>query len=165
MGKKSASAGSKLRAAAYKAKDSRTINAKRRLERHLKKHPEDAQAQAALKGVATRKFRVKPVNKNGWVKETLRASMIYVPYLTGKGQAIALRAPEQLDLMLRTHSQPVALTKTNAKAYAQMLRFTAKSPYHATPVVVTKKVDGQVETEIVLKHTAVTSNFKGVKAA
>lgn len=34
---------------AYKAKSSRSVNRTAKLKRHLKKHPEDAQAQAALK--------------------------------------------------------------------------------------------------------------------
>jgi hypothetical protein len=43
-------------------------NRKIRLERHLSKHPEDAQAQAALKNIH---FRPKaPLNRLGWIDRT-----------------------------------------------------------------------------------------------
>ena len=161
MGKKSGSAGSKLRFGAYKALDKRTANAKRRLARHLKKHPGDEQAEVALKGVATRKFRTKPNNKGGWVTEKLRSAMVYVPYLTAKGMPIALKFPEQLPTLLNSHSQSVPLIRSNVKGYAQMLRYTGKSPFHPIPVLVSKKVKGQEVTEILVQHTSKLSNFKG----
>ena len=161
MGKKSGSAGDKAKFTAYKATGRVTINAKRRLERHLKKHPEDAQAQAALKGVASRKFRTKPNSKGGWVTESLRASMVYVPYLTAKGSPIALKAPEQVEAMLRLHGQNVALTRTNTKGYAQLLKFTKVSDFHQIPVLEVKKVKGQEVTDIVWKHTSKYSNYQG----
>ena len=161
MGKKSGSAGDKARFGAYKATNRAVVNAKRKIERHLKKHPEDAQAQAALKNVATKKLRAKPGNKGGWVTESLRSTMVYIPYLTGKGTPIALKAPEQVEAMLRLYGQSVALTKTNTKAYAQMLKFTKVSAFHQVPVVVVKKVKGQEVAETVWKHTSKKSNYQG----
>lgn len=161
MGKKSSSAGDKLRFGSYKTGNRAVLNAKRRLERHLKKHPEDAQAQSALKGVATRTLRSKPNNKGGWVTETLRATMVYVPYLTAKGTPIVLKAPEQAEAMLRLYGQGVPLTKTNTKAYAQMLKFTKVSAFHPVPVVEVKKVKGQDVATTVWKHTAKESNYQG----
>ena len=161
MGKKSGSAGSKARFGAYQTTGRAVANAKRRLERHLKKHPEDTQATKALSGVTTRKFRTKPTTKGGWVIESLRSSMVYVPYLTGKGLPIVLKSPEQAEAMLRIHGQPVALTKTNVRGYAQMLKFTRNSAFHPVPTTEIKKVDGQDVAVVVWKHTTKLSNYQG----
>ena len=161
MGKKSGSAGDKAKFGAYKATNRAVVNAKRKIERHLKKHPEDAQAQAALKNVATKKLRAKPGNKGGWVTESLRSTMVYIPYLTGKGSPIALKAPEQVEAMLRLYGQGVALTKTNTKGYAQMLKFTKVSAFYQVPVVEVKKVKGQEVATTVWKHTSKESNYQG----
>lgn len=161
MGKKSGSAGDKAKFSAYKTTNRVVVNAKRKIERHLKKHPEDAQAQAALKNVATKKLRTKPNNKGGWVTESLRSTMVYIPYLTGKGSPITLKAPEQVEAMLRLYGQGVALTKTNTKGYAQMLKFTKVSSFHQVPVVEVKKVKGQEVATTVWKHTSKDSNYQG----
>lgn len=161
MGKKSGSAGDKAQFGAYKTTNRAVVNAKRRIERHLKKHPEDAQAQAALKGVATKTLRSKPNTKGGWVTESLRSSMVYIPYLTAKGSPIALKAPEQVEAMLRLHGQGAPLTRINTKGYAQLLKFTKVSDFHQIPVLEVKKVKGQEVTDIVWKHTSKYSNYQG----
>lgn len=161
MAKKSGSAADKARATAYKALDKRTLNAKIRLARHLKKHPEDEQAQAALAGAGSRKFRTKPNSKGGWVTEKLRNAMLYVPYLTAKGMPIGLRFPEQLGSFLNSHGQSVPLTRTNTKAYAQLVRYQGKAPFHLTPVTVVKKTKDGEEVSLELKHISKLSNFKG----
>lgn len=71
MAKKGSTAGQKTRYAAYKAKDTVTKNAKLRLARHLKKHPDDAQAQAAT----PRRTRKTPTARLGWVKDNVRSAL------------------------------------------------------------------------------------------
>lgn len=71
MAKKGSNAGQKGRYAAYKAKDNVTKNAKRKLERHLKKHPNDAQAQAASPG----RTRKTPNVRCGWVTDGVKDAL------------------------------------------------------------------------------------------
>ena len=71
MAKKGSTAGQKLRYSAYKAKDNVTKNAKRKLERHLKKHPNDAQAAAAT----PRRTRKTPTARFGWVKDGVKDAL------------------------------------------------------------------------------------------
>lgn len=161
MGKKSGSAGSKLRFTAYKSLDKRTTNAKLRLMRHLKKHPGDAQAEDALKNVGSRTFRTAPKTKGGWVTDTLRSAMLYIPYLTGKGTPIALKFPEQIPSLLHSHSQSIPLTRENVKGFAGALRYSKNAPFMKVPVIERKKVKGEEVLELVVKHTSKLSNFKG----
>ena len=61
----------KSQATAYKALDKAATNKTRKLKKHLKKHPNDAQGQEALrKGVG--RTRKNPIAKNGWVTEGVR---------------------------------------------------------------------------------------------
>jgi hypothetical protein len=74
MAKKGSTAGQKGRYAAYKAKDNVTKNAKRKLERHLKKHPNDTQGKNALeKGVG--RTRKTPNTRLGWVSEGVKDAL------------------------------------------------------------------------------------------
>lgn len=74
MAKKGSTAGQKNRYAAYKAKDNVTRNAKRKLERHLKKHPKDEQGKTALeKGVG--RTRKTPSARFGWVTDGIKSAL------------------------------------------------------------------------------------------
>lgn len=65
------SPGAKAQYTAYKAKNSASVNKTRKLLKHLKNHPNDAQAAvAAKKGVGY--ARKNPGSKNGWVTESVR---------------------------------------------------------------------------------------------
>lgn len=162
MGKKSASTGSKARSAAYKALNKCMVNAKAKVSRHLKKHPNDEQAQAALSVVGSKNFRTKPKNKNGWATEALRSSLVYVPYLTAKGSPIFIKVSDQINTMIHSHGQSIPNTKSNLRAMAQLLRFTSKSAFHPIPVTEVHKVRGGSEVAVVvMKHDSKLSNFKG----
>lgn len=68
------SAAKKARYTAYKVKDSCRKNIKRDLERHIKLHPKDKQAQQALtKNVGT--TRKTPSERLGWVKEDVKSAL------------------------------------------------------------------------------------------
>jgi len=54
--------------ARYKTLNKFAKNYERKLERHLKKFPNDKAAEKAL--LATPKYKTKPQNKLGWVKKT-----------------------------------------------------------------------------------------------
>ena len=71
MAKKGSTAGKKNRYAAYKAKDSVTKNAARKLARHQKKHPNDEQAKSATAGRA----RKTPNARCGWVTDGVRDAL------------------------------------------------------------------------------------------
>ena len=71
MAKKGSTAGKKNRYAAYKAKDSVTKNAARKLARHQKKHPNDEQAKSATAG----RTRKTPTARCGWVSDGLKAAL------------------------------------------------------------------------------------------
>lgn len=122
----------------YKSLSKFTINKKRKLERHLKKHPQDAQAVEAKSGITY--SRKKPINKLGWLSESVkRFVMITIPYLNGKGDPIVVRHPEQLEKLYHTFGQAIAVTKSNAIAYAQTAKFMSKAPYQKQLVNVGKK--------------------------
>ena len=55
---------------------------RKRLERHLKRHPEDVQAQEALKDPQLRAPKV-PNNQNGWFTRDM-AVMEFIPHKNGK---------------------------------------------------------------------------------
>lgn len=61
----------KAQATAYKALDKASVNKTRKLKKHLKKHPNDAQGAEALRSGVGR-TRKTPTNKNGWVTEGIR---------------------------------------------------------------------------------------------
>lgn len=52
--------------AAYASEDRRIKNKRARLERHLKRFPNDAQAKKALANVGESTYRQKPRRKHGW---------------------------------------------------------------------------------------------------
>ena len=61
----------KAQATAYKALGKTATNKKRKLQRHLKKHPNDSQGQEALR-TGVKRTRKTPNAKNGWVTEGIR---------------------------------------------------------------------------------------------
>lgn len=142
--------------AIYSQQDRRTKNAALKLARHLKKHPKDAQAIEASANVSSQTFRKKPVSKGGWVKEGLRASMVYVPLFNNKGHAIDYNLNNQ-EKVSRDLAQPIPLTKSNVKAYARILAFTRKNPFQK---VATFTTDAEGQIAIAMMHTSKQSNFK-----
>lgn len=111
--------------AVYQSKGNYAANKKAKIERHLKKHPEDKQSVQALSNVKLYS-RKKPVNKLGWIKESLRASTVYIPFVNGKGSVIGVRSPEQLENLKRLPNiaQAIPLTKESATKLAQIFAFT-----------------------------------------
>lgn len=158
--------GKELRHARYQSTGALNTNAKRKLERHLKKHPGDEQAQKALGLTGSKNVRKKPNEKGGWIKETLRKSLQFVPYLNSKGQVIPVRSVEQMEELLKSSLvQTGAITRSQAKLQAWINRFETKVPFRTVPVYVTKTVEGRKEDVLEWKHTQKLSNFKGkVKA-
>lgn len=80
MSSKSAHLSKKSHYTAYKAKDSAKVNKTRKLQKHLKLHPNDTQGTEALKNGVGR-TRKTPINKNGWVTEEVKnyyTSLTYV---------------------------------------------------------------------------------------
>lgn len=161
MAKLKPQAGHKAKYSRYQQKGSLTKNARMKLERHLKKHPQDEQAQEALKHVAGKAVRKKPQSKLGWVKEGLRNNMVYLPYLTAKGTPIAAQHPDQFERLIKTHCQNVALTRSNVTGYAQLFRFVNRVPFQKTAEFETIKVNGESVVVVKMKHTSKLSNFKG----
>lgn len=157
MAKLKVSATKKARNASYGMKGNFVKNAKRKLQRHLKKHPGDEQATVALANVASRKIRKKPVAKLGWVKESLRNAMSFVPYLNGKGQVIVIKSVEHFAQVVSTHSQSIPVTRQAAKSYAQIKRLEKVAPFHKVPTFVHK--NGQVVVEFI--HDNKLPNFNG----
>lgn len=147
----------KARYSAYASKGNFTKNAKRKLARHLRKHPEDQQAVVALAGVNSRKIRTKPTAKLGWVKESLRSAMAFVPYLNSKGQVIVIKSVEHFNQVSTTYAQSIPVTRQSAKQYAQLKRFEKVSPFHKAASFVHKNDKVVIE----FTHDSKLSNFTG----
>ena len=100
---------------AYKSQNRFVKNAERKLKRHLKKFPDDTVAQAALKSVASKKYRQKPEKHLGWltkqegVKSRIANATVIVPGL-------------------KVTAGSVSITKESAVAYAQILSLELRSP-------------------------------------
>lgn len=73
MAKKQRSESQKAQATTYKGRYE--ANRRRKLESHLKRQPNDEQAQAALNNIAYR--RKKPNTQGGWVAKHLRESPLF----------------------------------------------------------------------------------------
>ena len=67
MSKKKTSTGKKGRYTSYKVSNRLVTNATKKLERHLRKHPNDVQNTTALRSVTSKKHRSTPNKKLGWV--------------------------------------------------------------------------------------------------
>ena len=121
----------------YKAQGSYAMNRQRRLERHLKAHPEDVKAIDALKANVINPKRKTPNSKLGWLSNAVGSQIIS-----------------------RFNGQP---TKQAAFAFARAFRFMKVRPFMMSPVL----VGGPDNTVLLkMKHTSKLSNFKGaVKTA
>lgn len=120
---------------AYAAKGRFAINRKAKLERHLKKHPNDEQGVQALRANKTTSSRKKPISKLGWIGNNELGAKIRGRFIGG-------------------------ITKEFATKYAQVLRLCRKAQFQLTPVV----VPGPNNTFVVeQKHLSKKSNFKEVK--
>lgn len=158
MSKLKPGAGKKAKYGRYSQLSKVVVNARKKLQRHLKKYPNDEQAQAALGSVSSRTTRKAPGSKNGWVKDSLRNAMTYVPYLNGKGQVVPLRVAETLPQFLASHGQSIAQTKDNLKSFAQVVKLAKKAPFRMVPVL---QVIKDNDTRIVMRHDSKLSNFNG----
>lgn len=54
----------------YQQLGSFVTNKRRKIEKHLKKFPNDAKASEALTAVSSAKIRKKPLNKLGWIQKS-----------------------------------------------------------------------------------------------
>ena len=116
MSKLKPSAGKKSKYTAYTAKGSAIKNAKRKLERHLKKHPNDAQGAAALKaGVnATRK----PSGvRLGWLQEDVKTFLGHTPPSRALARQVAqlLALSKKVARMQRTKAEQALRRTSSAK--------------------------------------------------
>ncbi len=127
MAKKGSNPGAKAQYAAYKAKDSATKNKTRKLLKHLKKHPNDAQAlEAQKKGVGYR--RKNPIAKNGWVTEEVRDfvkkyTLVFQDFtlsykeLSTMGKENSMKVAQAVKLMKKAAKLPPVFNKGKVTAY------------------------------------------------
>lgn len=149
---------SKAQYGAYQAKSSYSVNKKRKLARHLKNHPNDTQAASALKDVRLY-VRKKSNNKLGWVSETIKASLAFIPQYTPKGHMIGVRKPEDEAELLKRFGQSVPMTKSFVQGFARILSDSHTIMFQQTYVY-------DDEKQLTLKHVHKVSNFvEDVKAA
>lgn len=139
--------------AAYASKGSYSKNKEAKIKRHLKKYPEDKQALLSLKNIKAYS-RKKPVNKLGWVTETIKASLQYIPLLTNKGQILNIRKPEQVQELMSKYGQTSTVTKETAGLMARIISFGKVVMFHKTLVV----EDGKY----VWKHVKTSKNTEKV---
>ena len=101
----------KAQATAYKVLGKTATNKKRKLQRHLKNHPNDSQGQEALrKGVG--RTRKTPNAKNGWVTEGVRNFV--------KNYTIAFA------FQTISYKELATMGSENYKKVAQVLKFSRK---------------------------------------
>ena len=105
-------AAKKARYAAYSAKGSAAKNAKRKLERHLKKYPNDLQGAAALKA-GVNSIRKPSGTRLGWVQEDVKAFLGHTP-------------------LSRTLARQVAQVLAHCKKVARMQRTKAEQAQRRT---------------------------------
>lgn len=108
-------------------------NRLKRLLKHLKLHPEDMQAKAALDENKTVSTRKASNSKLGWMS-----------------------SDKSLDSTLRSKFVGT-VTKEAAMAHARFIRFMKKAQFHMMPVLTS--VEGK--PSLVFKHTSKLSNFSG----
>lgn len=118
----------------YQANNRYEINRKRRLEKHLRKHPEDAQARASLTSGSTNPTRKASKEKLGWLTKNKNLGE------TIKSKFIG------------------TVTKQEANNWAKFIKLSKKVLFWTSPVT-TYKEDGAPVTT--LKHVNKLSNFKG----
>ena len=84
----------------YKTKDNVTKNAKRKLEAHIRKFPNDLQAQKALKNGVGR-TRKTPNERLGWVKDDVKNAL---------GATVPSRSLARQMAQVLAHSRKIART-------------------------------------------------------
>ena len=118
----------------YQANNRFEINRLRKIQKHLKKHPEDAQAQAALSANKTAPTRKASKEKLGWLTSN-----------KGLGESIKSKFTG-------------TITKQEAGNWAKFIKLSKKVLFWQAPVVTYDKQGAPVLT---MKHTNKLSNFKG----
>lgn len=104
----------------------------KRITKHLKKHPTDAQAEQALALGKTVSTRNKPNAKLGWLSSDKNVETILRSKFVG------------------------SITKNTLNIHARILKFTKNAPFYLIPTL----VNNGKNLECVLKHTSKLSNFK-----
>lgn len=136
MSKLKASATKKARNASYGLKGSCAKNAKRKLEAHIKKYPNDLQAQQALKNGVGR-TRKTPNEQLGWVSESIKNAFGATPptRTAARQMAQVLAHSRKIARTSRTKEEQVlwrkvveAQTKADVKAAEQKSKDEANVP-------------------------------------
>ena len=136
MSKLKVSATKKARNASYGLKGSCAKNAKRKLEAHIKKYPNDLQAQQALKNGVGR-TRKTPNEQLGWVKEDIKNAFGATPptRTAARQMAQVLAHSRKIARTSRTKEEQVlwrkiveAQTKADSKATEQKAKNEANVP-------------------------------------
>ena len=118
----------------YQANNRFEINRLRKIQKHLKKHPEDAQAQAALSANKTAPTRKASKEKLGWLTSNKSLGENIKSKFNG------------------------TVTKQEAGNWAKFIKLSKKVLFWQAPVVTYDKLGAPVLT---MKHTNKLSNFKG----
>lgn len=108
------------------------INRLKKIQKHLKKHPNDRQATVALNENKTQSNRKAPNAKLGWMTTN-----------------------KEVDSILRTKFVGT-ITKESLNIHAKILKLVKKSPFRLTPTLI-KTEDG---IGLGFKHLSKLSNFK-----
>ena len=136
MSKLKVSATKKARNASYGLKGSCAKNAKRKLEAHIKKYPNDLQAQQALKNGVGR-TRKTPNEQLGWVSESIKNAFGATPptRTAARQMAQVLAHSRKIARTSRTKEEQVlwrkiveAQTKADSKATEQKAKNEANVP-------------------------------------
>lgn len=116
MSKLKPSAAKKSQHTAYAAKGSAAKNAKRKLERHLKKYPNDLQGAAALKA-GVNSIRKPSGTRLGWVQEDVKAFLGHTPPSRALARQVAqvLAHCKKVARMQRTKAEQALRRKDGAK--------------------------------------------------
>lgn len=136
MAKLKPGAGKKAKHSLYSSKGSCAKNAKRKLEAHIKKYPNDLQAQQALKNGVGR-TRKTPNEQLGWVKEDIKNAFGATPptRTAARQMAQVLAHSRKSARTSRTKEEQVlwrkiveAQTKADVKAAEQKAKNEANVP-------------------------------------
>lgn len=136
MAKLKPGAGKKAKHSLYSSKGSCAKNAKRKLEAHIKKYPNDLQAQQALKNGVGR-TRKTPNEQLGWVKEDIKNAFGATPptRTAARQMAQVLAHSRKIARTSRTKEEQVlwrkiveAQTKADVKAAEQKAKNEANVP-------------------------------------
>ena len=136
MAKLKPGAGKKAKHSLYSSKGSCAKNAKRKLEAHIKKYPNDLQAQQALKNGVGR-TRKTPNEQLGWVKEDIKNAFGATPptRTAARQMAQVLAHSHKIARTSRTKEEQVlwrkiveAQTKADVKAAEQKAKNEANVP-------------------------------------